>query len=50
MVTSGACPPRALVKGPGQQGALRGTLCLESGEAMLLQGAFSHSLPQCPLL
>lgn len=47
MVTSGACPPRALVKGPGQQGALGGTLCLESG---LLQGAFSHSLPQCPLL
>ncbi|TKC39384.1 hypothetical protein EI555_002327, partial [Monodon monoceros] len=28
MVTSGACPPRALVKGPGQQGALGGTLCL----------------------
>ncbi|KAM7241840.1 hypothetical protein CapIbe_006311 [Capra ibex] len=36
MVTSGACPYRALVKGPGQQGAPGGSLCLESGGAILL--------------
>lgn len=36
MVTSGACPYRALVKGPGQQGAPGGSPCLESGGAILL--------------
>lgn len=54
MVTSGACPPRApppraLLRGPGQQGAPGRSLCLESG-GTVLPGAFRDSVPQFPVL
>lgn len=51
MVTSGACPPpRALLEGPGRQGAPSCSLCLESGGASSFRGLSARrclSFPFC---